>query len=152
MKEEVSKVCCCNNKEVNIKYESEYFLEKRSEDSGYDVRCWEDKVVIPKGQAVKIKLGIKLEIPEGYEAQLRPRSGLNAKGIVGLFGTIDSGYRGEVCAVLFNLSGEYVTFNKGDRVAQLVFAKVENTKLDRVLMVSDNSERGESGFGSSGLK
>lgn len=96
--------------------------------------------------------GIYLEIPEGYEAQVRPRSGLAIKqGITCLNspGTIDSDYRGEVKIILINLSNEEQIINNGDRIAQLIFAKVEQVQLELVQQLND-TQRGDGGFGHTG--
>lgn len=101
---------------------------------------------------VKIPTGIYLEIPSGYECQIRTRSGMASKGIcvVNSPGTIDSDYRGEVCILLINHSDEWYPINHGDRIAQLVFNKIEQPKLELVGSL-DSTERGEGGFGSTGI-
>jgi dUTP pyrophosphatase len=101
-----------------------------------------------------IPTGLKISLPEGYEAQVRPRSGLAAKfGITVLNapGTIDADYRGEIGVILINLSNEAFTIEPGERIAQLVFAKFEQIdwKLTQELSETD---RGEGGFGSTGKK
>jgi dUTP pyrophosphatase len=99
-----------------------------------------------------VKTGLYLEIPPGYEAQVRPRSGLALKrGITVLNspGTVDADYRGEVGVILVNLSSEEVTLADGERIAQLVFAKVEQATWEAVNELNETS-RGEGGFGSTG--
>lgn len=101
-----------------------------------------------------IKTGLFLEIPVGFEAQVRPRSGLAAKnGITTLNspGTIDADYRGEIGVILVNLSHQDFVINNGDRIAQLVIAKHERADWQEVSQLSETG-RGESGFGSTGLK
>ena len=101
-----------------------------------------------------IKTGLFLEIPEGYEAQVRPRSGLAIKhGITVLNspGTIDADYRGEVGVILVNLSKEPFVIENGDRIAQLVFSKVEQAEWIAADELSE-TERGAGGFGSTGKK
>jgi dUTP pyrophosphatase len=101
-----------------------------------------------------IKTGISIELPIGYEAQVRPRSGLAAKnGITTLNspGTIDADYRGEICVILVNLSHQEFIINNGDRIAQLVIAKHERAQWQEVTQLS-TTERGEGGFGSTGVK
>ena len=101
-----------------------------------------------------IKTGLFLEIPEGYECQVRPRSGLAfKKGVTVLNspGTIDADYRGEVGVILVNLSSEPFTVEHGERIAQLVFAKVKQAKWIEVEELSE-TERGAGGFGSTGVK
>jgi len=121
--------------------------------SGYDLYSNEE-VEISKGGIALVSTGVSMEIPIGYEAQVRPRSGLAVKkGITVLNtpGTIDADYRGEVKVILINLGKEKVKLNKHERVAQLVFQKIETIKftLEEEL---NNTERGTGGFGSSGLK
>jgi len=99
-----------------------------------------------------IGTGIKIALPAGYEAQVRPRSGLSAKhGITVLNspGTIDADYRGEIGIILVNLSSESYTVKPGERIAQLVFAKVEQVKWD-LKNDLDTTSRGDGGFGSTG--
>ena len=100
-----------------------------------------------------IPTGLFLEIPKGYEVQVRPRSGLALKhGITCLNspGTVDSDYRGEIKIILINLSKEEHIINNGDRIAQMVVCKVENAFLKPVLQL-EPTLRGEGGFGHSGL-
>ena len=95
-----------------------------------------------------------LEIPLGYEAQVRPRSGFALKNGVTVLnspGTIDSDYRGEIGVILINLSQEDVEIHSGDRIAQLVFASLEQAVWTEVETISE-TERGEGGFGSTGKK
>ncbi|MDI9363672.1 MAG: dUTP diphosphatase [Flavobacterium sp.] len=99
-----------------------------------------------------VATGLFLEIPEGYEAQIRPRSGLALKqGITCLNtpGTIDADYRGEIKVILINLSNEIQTINNGDRIAQMVFQKVEQVELVLVENINE-TVRGVGGFGSTG--
>ncbi len=118
------------------------------------------QAAIPEGIILKpleravIPTGLYLEIPEGYEAQVRPRSGLAAKkGITVLNapGTIDSDYRGEVGVILVNLSQEPFAVEPGERIAQMVFAAHERVEWEEAEQLSD-SGRGEGGFGSTGAK
>lgn len=100
-----------------------------------------------------IPTGVRLAIPEGYEAQVRPRSGLAIKHGVALVnspGTIDSDYRGEIQVILINLGQSVVQFSRGERVAQLVLAPVVRARLVFVQSL-DDSDRGEGGFGSTGI-
>ncbi len=142
--------CKCKVDKVVLKYECEYEISKSSEDSGFDVRCIEDINIKPM-EVKMIDLGIKLEIPKGYEVQLRPRSGLSAKGLLIQFGTIDEGYRGEVKAVGINLSGSEMIFSKGERVGQLVVSKIPSVEAVRIESVSKDTDRSDNGFGSSGM-
>lgn len=123
--------------------------------SGMDVRAnLEEAVSIaPLGRAL-IKTGLFLEMEIGLECQVRPRSGLALKrGITVLNtpGTVDADYRGEIGVILVNLSNETVLIEDGERVAQLVFCKVEQVQLTEVEQLNE-STRGAGGFGSTGVK
>lgn len=97
--------------------------------------------------------GIAVEIPQGYEGQVRPRSGLALKGITvaNAPGTIDSDYRGEVKVILINLSGKKFKIEKGMRIAQLIISRCGRVEVEEVSELSD-TKRGEGGFGSTGIK
>jgi dUTP pyrophosphatase len=123
--------------------------------SGMDVRAnlTESISIEPLGRAL-IKTGLFLEMEIGLECQVRPRSGLALKrGITVLNtpGTVDADYRGEIGVILVNLSNETVIIDDGERVAQLVFCKVEQVQLAEVEQLNE-STRGASGFGSTGVK
>lgn len=123
--------------------------------AGMDVRAAisEPIVLKPLGRAM-VPTGLFIEIPAGYEVQVRPRSGLAAKkGITVLNapGTIDADYRGEVCVILVNLSDEAFTVESGERIAQLVLAKHEVIEWEEVSELPE-SGRGKGGFGSTGAK
>lgn len=99
-----------------------------------------------------IPTGLKMELPKGYEAQVRPRSGMAIKHgitLVNCVGTIDEDYRGELCVPVINLSKEEFTILNGDRIAQMVISPVTKAKIEVVTQLSD-TERGEGGFGSTG--
>ncbi|EDM45270.1 deoxyuridine 5'-triphosphate nucleotidohydrolase [unidentified eubacterium SCB49] len=101
-----------------------------------------------------VKTGLFIELPVGYEAQVRPRSGLAAKNGITVLnspGTIDADYRGEIGVILVNLSNEDFTIENGERVAQLVIAKHERAIFEEVAVLS-STDRGEGGFGSTGVK
>ncbi len=121
--------------------------------SGLDLRAFiEESVILKPLERKLIPTGLYMAIPEGYEAQVRPRSGLALKhGITVLNtpGTIDADYRGELKVILVNLSSEDFTINNSDRICQLVFAKVEQAKLVEVNEL-DATRRGEGGFGHTG--
>lgn len=119
--------------------------------SGCDLRNAGGPVRVLPHDFAFFPTGIKIEMPEGYEAQVRGRSGLCRRGIIVPTGTIDSDYRGELGITLFNLSNEEVRFETGDRIAQLVFAKVEQATWKEVSELG-STERAEKGFSSSGLK
>jgi dUTP pyrophosphatase len=119
--------------------------------AGMDVVSAEDAVIAP-GARHAVATGLAVAIPEGYEIQVRPRSGLALKhGITvpNTPGTIDSDYRGELKVILINLGSEPFTIARGDRVAQLVLAPVVQAAWDEVEEL-DATERGEGGFGSTG--
>jgi dUTP pyrophosphatase len=100
-----------------------------------------------------VKTGLYIELPDGYEAQIRPRSGLALKNGITLLntpGTIDSDYRGELGIILINLSQDTFTFKKGDRIAQMVIAPVTRAVFEPVSELSD-TERGAGGFGHTGI-
>jgi dUTP pyrophosphatase len=123
--------------------------------SGMDLRAAVDSpLVVRPLERVVVPTGIVLEIPEGYEGQVRPRSGLAlGKGLTVLNspGTIDADYRGEVKVILINLGGEEVVIRRGDRIAQLVIVPVVRVRLVEVEEVS-GTKRGEGGFGSTGVR
>ena len=121
--------------------------------SGLDMTAGiDDKIVLNHGDFAVVPLGVCLEIPPGYEGQLRGRSGFAAKsgiGVVNGVGTIDSDYRGEIAAILINFGRDPFTIEPGMRVAQLVFTEICRAQLTAVDGVG-YSERGTSGFGSTG--
>lgn len=123
--------------------------------AGMDVRSANfEPVVLKPLQRAMIPTGLYLEIPAGYEVQVRPRSGLAAKkGITVLNapGTIDADYRGEVCVILVNLSNDDFVIERGERIAQLVLAKHEKIEWEKAEELAD-SNRGTGGFGSTGIK
>ena len=122
--------------------------------AGMDIRANLDGLLtlLPM-QRQMVPTGLFLEIPEGYEAQVRPRSGLaDKKGITCLNspGTVDSDYRGEIKVVLINLSGSEQVIQHGDRIAQMVFAKVERARIEPVEQLTE-TQRGSGGFGHTGF-
>ena len=109
---------------------------------------------IPPGQTAIIPTGLSVSIPQGYEIQIRPRSGIAAKKSVTVLntpGTVDSDYRGEIKVILINLGKLSFTVEKGDRIAQMVICPVIKAKLKEVEDLNTTS-RGEGGFGSTGKK
>ncbi len=105
------------------------------------------------GERALVSTGLRLEIPEGFEAQVRPRSGLALRfgiGLVNSPGTIDSDYRGEIGVLLINWGAEPFTIRRGDRIAQLVFAPVAQVFWNEVEFLT-NSRRERGGFGSTGV-
>jgi len=123
--------------------------------AGMDLRAHisESIVLNPLERAI-VKTGLFIELPVGYEAQVRPRSGLAAKKGVTVLnspGTIDADYRGEIGVILVNLSNEAFTVENGERIAQLIIAKHERAEWEEVLVLTD-TVRGAGGFGSTGVK
>jgi len=123
--------------------------------AGMDVRAnLTEPITLKPLERALIKTGLYMELPVGFECQVRPRSGLALKkGITVLNspGTIDADYRGEVGVVLINLSSEEFIVEDGERIAQLVFAKVEQAKWEQTALLTE-TERGVGGFGSTGVK
>jgi dUTP pyrophosphatase len=123
--------------------------------SGMDIRAFiNEPIELKPLQRVLVSTGLFLELLQGYEAQIRPRSGLAIKqGITVLNtpGTIDADYRGEIKVILINLSNENATINNGDRIAQMVVQKVEIIVLRQVDVIND-TDRGAGGFGHTGKK
>ena len=120
-------------------------------DAGMDLHAIAD-YEIPASESLMVKTGIAMELPLGYEAQVRPRSGLAYKNKVTVLnspGTIDSGYRNELGIILINHGKDSFKINKGERIAQMVIAKHETPIIEEVDELSE-SERGLDGFGSTG--
>ena len=130
-------------------------LYSTNQSSGLDLRAnIIEKITLAPFERKLIPTGLSIAIPQGYEAQVRPRSGLSIKNGITVLnspGTIDSDYRGDIGVILINLSKESYTIAPGDRVAQLVFSKYEKIEWGIVLELPD-SNRGKSGFGSTGKK
>ena len=129
-------------------------LYKTSGAAGADICALLEKpLVIESGKSAMIPTGLFFEIPEGYEVQIRPRSGLAAKNGVTVLntpGTIDSDYRGEINVILINLGDKPFTVNNGDRIAQMLVAPVIQAEFSVVTSL-DETERGAGGFGSTGV-
>lgn len=123
--------------------------------AGMDLRAnLEEPVVLHPMERRLIPTGLHIALPEGYEAQVRPRSGLALKHgltVLNAPGTIDADYRGEIGVVLINLSQEDFTINDGERIAQLVVARYEQVEFSLVETL-DETERGEGGYGHTGAK
>ena len=121
-------------------------------DAGMDRRSVDELAGPPRGRAL-VRTGLVMALPPGYEAQVRPRSGLALKSgitVLNTPGTIDSGYRGEVGVILFNTTDEPFAVRKGDRIAQLVVAAVVEAQVAEVAELGE-TERGAGGFGSTGV-
>lgn len=123
--------------------------------AGVDLKAFlENSIDLKPLERKIIATGIKLALPEGYEAQIRPRSGLAAKHGISILnspGTIDSDYRGEIGVILVNLSNQVFTINRGDRIAQLVLTKYEKINW-KIIKELPETNRGIGGFGSTGEK
>lgn len=123
--------------------------------AGMDIRCnISESVTLQPMERKLIPTGLRIELPAGYEAQIRPRSGLALKRgltVLNTPGTIDADYRGEIGVILINLSGETQTIEPGERICQMVIARHEQPAITEVSILSE-TERGEGGFGHSGVK
>jgi dUTP pyrophosphatase len=123
--------------------------------AGMDLRAQlQEPVMLKPLQRALIPTGLYIELPDGYEAQIRPRSGLALKKGVTVLnspGTIDSDYRGEIKVIMINLSNETTVINTGERIAQMIIAKYEKVVLKEVDEINE-TERGEGGFGHTGVK
>ena len=145
------------NNKIEIKIKDGVTIPKYETElsAGMDVRAFIDAPVeISPGGVALIPTGISVALPRGMELQVRPRSGLALKKSVTVLnapGTVDADYRGDVGVILINHSNESFVVEPGDRVAQLVFAKYEEVSFSVVDELS-STERGEGGFGSSGVK
>jgi len=121
--------------------------------AGMDLRANIDKPIVLKPlQRALVPTGIFIQLPEGYEAQIRPRSGLAIKhgiSVVNSPGTIDADYRGEICAILINLSDEEFTINDGDRICQMVITEHSRVEWREVCKLEETN-RGSGGFGHTG--
>ena len=130
------------------KYETE-------QSAGMDIRAnLNEPIVLKPLQRCLVPTGLYIALPKGFEAQIRPRSGLAIKKGIGVLnspGTIDADYRGEVCVILINLSAEPFEIQDGERIAQMVVARYEQAQWTEVESL-DETERGEGGFGHSGEK
>jgi dUTP diphosphatase len=122
--------------------------------AGMDLRAHlEEEVILKPMDRAIIKTGLFISLPPGFEAQVRPRSGLAAKfgiSVLNSPGTIDADYRGEIGVILVNLSRENFSIKDGDRIAQMIIARYAHTKWEEV-NVLDETKRGQGGFGSTGI-
>jgi dUTP pyrophosphatase len=140
---------------INIINKSGHELPKyeTAHAAGMDLRAYTDiQIVIKPMQRILVPTGLHIELPVGYEAQIRPRSGLAYKhgiSIVNAPGTIDADYRGEIKVLLINLSDTDFVINNGDRIAQMVIAKHETINWEPVEQLNETA-RGEGGYGHTG--
>lgn len=124
--------------------------------AGVDIRAHlpEGKMSLKPRERKMVPTGLYIELPEGYEAQVRPRSGLavhNGVTVLNSPGTIDADYRGEIIVILINLSDEDFIINSGDRIAQMVIARHEHVKFEAAYSLEDTT-RGAGGFGHTGVQ
>lgn len=123
--------------------------------AGMDLRAFiPESITLKPFERTLVKTGLHIELPIGYEAQVRPRSGLALKKGIGVLnspGTIDADYRGEIGIILINLSQDDFIIENGDRIAQMIIAKHERAEWEEVEILSE-TDRGEGGFGSTGTK
>tara|TARA_A100001015_G_scaffold305925_1_gene399375 strand:- start:486 stop:929 length:444 start_codon:yes stop_codon:yes gene_type:complete len=137
-----------NHQELNVpKYETDG-------SAGLDLTAAIDEdIVLKPSETTLVKTGIAIALEKGYEAQIRPRSGLALKNgitVLNTPGTVDSDYRGEVCVILINLSKQDFTISRGMRIAQMVINKHEHATI-KVVENLDETARGSGGFGSTGV-
>ncbi|WP_337865219.1 dUTP diphosphatase [Ignavibacterium sp.] len=147
--------------EIKIKRLSEEFSDvalpayATEGSAGMDIRAAvKDELIIEPGKVTLVPTNLSVEIPKGYEIQVRPRSGLAANHSIGILnspGTIDSDYRGEVKIILMNFGDKPFTIHRGDRIAQLVVSKVYSAKIVETENLN-SSCRGDGGFGHTGKK
>jgi len=150
LKSEMNKV----NKKIKVKIQGEFIPQYQSDQAaGCDLyACVDAHIVIEPGAFCTIPTGIRLEIPQGYEAQVRPRSGFamrNGIGVLNSPGTIDADYRGEIKVVLFNYSKKNFIVRRGDRIAQLVFSNATRADFIPTRQLRQ-TKRGSGGFGHTG--
>lgn len=122
------------------------------DDAAYDLRSRED-CILPARSFIMVRTGVFLELPNGWEAQIRPRSGLAYKyGVTVLNspGTIDAGYRGEIGVILQNVSDQNFTIERGHRIAQMVLQQLSSAILQLSNSINEETQRGAGGFGSTG--
>lgn len=132
-----------------MRYKAPYELVKKDGDQGWDIRSTTDRL-IKEGETFTFPTGIQIEFEEGSGALVVPRSGLSSKGILCHLGLVDSSYRGEIGVNLTNLGNIVYQVNVGDRIGQLVFFDEKKVYLEKVEEISNDTERGSKGFGSSG--
>lgn len=122
--------------------------------AGMDVRAFlKEPITLRPLERALVPTGIRLQLPQGYECQIRPRSGLairNGISLVNTPGTVDSDYRGEICAIVINLSNEPFTINDGERICQMVITRYTRVTWEPVNRI-DRTERGDGAFGHTGV-
>lgn len=120
--------------------------------AGWDLHaCLKEDLTVASYSYIKIPIGVSFQVPPGWEGQIRGRSGFAAKGYPGHFGTLDSDYTGEVCAIVYNHTNTDFIIKPGDRVAQILFKRVPSVRLKQVSKLTP-TVRGNRGFGSTGVE
>ena len=122
-----------------------------STDSGMDLFSVEEDITFFPSQIKVIKTGLQVILPSGYEAQIRPKSGLSTKGLVAVLGTVDNGYRGEISVIVQYTGNTMFKVAKLSKIAQIVIQRVESFEVEEVFEIDDKTSRGQGGFGSTGL-
>lgn len=139
---------------ITIKEGAEYPRYATAGSAGMDLYAFpETPIILNPGERKLVPTGISIALPPGYEAQVRPRSGLALKKGVTVLnspGTIDCDYRGEIGVILYNCGSEAITISRGERIAQMVVARYEYVEWEKEKSL-DNTERGTGGFGHSGV-
>lgn len=120
-------------------------------DSGMDLFSVEEDIIMFPSQVKTIRTGLQVVLPEGYEGQIRNKSGLSGKNVITVFGTIDNGYRGEISVIIKYDGSTMFKIPKLSKIGQLVLNKVEQAEIEEVFEIDDNTSRGAGGFGSTGL-
>lgn len=120
-------------------------------DSGMDLFSVEEDISFFPSQVKVLRTGLNIILPDGYEAQIRPKSGLASKGLIAVLGTIDNGYRGEIKVVLKYDGSQMFKVSKLSKIAQIVIQKIESFEIEEVFEIDDKTSRGIGGFGSTGL-
>lgn len=143
----------CQEVLVSVEREDLKPYHAHEHDAGYDIKT-KDTVILDPGDKRTVPTGVKISVPSGMECQIRPRSGLSTKGVIILNspGTIDPGYIGEISVIMMNIGKEMIRLEKGERIAQMVFAPVVYPILaytDKIVSLVDD-KRGSGGFGSTG--
>lgn len=148
-----------------IRYKSPYELKKGyKSDSGVDVKIWSidlideklkgkkwvDQYVILPNQTIHAQTGVYLELPEDYECQVRPKSGISKQGILVHFGTVDRGFRGEITVAVTNVTNNAIELEPRQKIAQLVIKKKDKVDLIRADEINLDTDRGAKGYGSTG--
>jgi dUTP pyrophosphatase len=135
----------------SLRYKAPYeLIYAHDGDSGMDLKSNESNYRLTPGSKVIFSTGVFIEIPKGFECQIRPKSGLSSNGLYVAFGTVDNGYRGELKVTAINLNDTDIVINKGDKIAQLVLVPIHQAELVQVEEIEVNTQRGIDGHGSTG--